>query len=401
MKNKKSSLICLLVMAFLLFLPAKTQAAEYKGIWFSYYDYESFTENYANTGDNFKRFFDGVLDNCKEKGFNHIIVQVRPFSDAIYKSSYFPTSACIAGKQGASLSYDPLAIMVQEAHKKGMRIEAWINPYRVATNTSYKKLAKKNPARKWHYSKKTSYHRYVLSYGGKLYYNPSKPAVRTLIINGVKEIVRKYNVDGIHMDDYFYPSFSSSNYKKAFDAKEYNKSTEKKSGMSIVKYRRKQVNTLVSGIRSAIKSIKPSVTFGISPAGEINNLTDKYSYYVDITKWVTSTKYVDYIAPQIYWGFHHTCAQFDKMVNQWLFITDRSKVKLYIGLPAYKMGDRSAATTSKERTEFLSSGTLAKMVDYGRKNGAHGFIVFDYQDIKRSSIKSHINKLATSLMSIR
>lgn len=397
MKLKKSSLIYLLVMVFLLFLPAKAQAVEYKGVWFSYYDYEAFTENYENTGENFKKFFDKVLDNCKQKGFNHIIVQVRPFSDAIYKSSYFPTSAYIAGKQGKSLSYDPLTIMVAEAHRKGMKIEAWINPYRVANNTSYKKLSTKNPARKWHYSKKTSYHRYVLSYGGRLYYNPAKPAVRKLIINGVKEIVKKYNVDGIHMDDYFYPSFSSSNYKSAFDGKEYKKSTEKKSGMSIEKYRRKQVNTLVSGLKSAVKSIKPNVTFGISPAGEINNLTNKYSYYVDITKWCNSTKYVDYIAPQIYWGFHHTYAKFDKMVNDWLFITNRSKVKIYLGLPAYKMGVKSAASNSKERTELLSSGTLSKMVQYGREKGVHGFIVFDYSDIMRSNIQSHITKLTTSL----
>ena len=145
---------------------------------------------------------------------NRIIVQVRPSGDALYRSSYFPTSEYISGKQGRKISYDPLAIMVREAHQKGMKIEAWVNPYRVSFNTSYAKLDKiirqgygmdlPDPAVK----------RNVLSYGGKLYYNPSKPEVRNLIINGVKEIVRNYDVDGIHMDDYFYPSFSSKNYKK-------------------------------------------------------------------------------------------------------------------------------------------------------------------------------------------
>lgn len=370
---------------------------EYRAVWFAYYDYDAFFKKYSkNNSTNFKKFFDKVLDNCKSKGFNHIIVHVRPFGDAIYKSSYFPTSACIARKQGASLSYDPLKIMVKEAHKKGLRIEAWINPYRVATNTNYSKLAKSNPARKWHNSKSASTRRNVLSYGGRLYFNPAKSAVRKLITNGVKEIVKNYDVDGIHMDDYFYPSFTSKNYKKAFDYKEYNASSEKKKGISIQSYRRKQVNTLVAGIRSAVKSIKPNVTFGISPAGEIGNLTSKYSYYVDIKKWCTSTKYVDYITPQIYWGFHHTFAKYDKILKQWISMTDQSKVKLYVGLPAYRMG-YNTGSNSKEKKEFKTTGTLAKMIRYARKKKVDGFTVFDYTDIVRSSGKKYINSMAKEL----
>ena len=406
---KKKFLCALLILAMLLpiCVPANVDAAtisptgttsneEFKAVWFSYYDYEPFLKKYSNTGTNFKKYFDTVLDTCKKNGFNRIIVQVRPFSDAMYKSSYFPTSAYIAKKQGGSLSYNPLSIMVTEAHKKGLKIEAWINPYRVASHTSYSKLAANNPARKWHYSLSASTRRNVLSYGGKLYYNPSKPAVRKLIINGVKEIVKKYDVDGIHMDDYFYPSFTSKNYNKTFDATEYNKSSEKKSGMSIQAYRRKQVNLLVSGIRSAIKSIDKNVTFGISPAGNIDNLTSKYQYYVDIKKWCNSTSYVDYIAPQIYWGFNHKTAKFDQVLNRWKSITNQSKVKLYVGLPAYRMGYNEGSTTAEKR-EFKTSTTLAKMIRYGRTKKVNGFIVFDYQDLTRSAIKSHISNMAKEL----
>ena len=381
-------------------MKASAATKEYRGVWFSFYDYDRYRSTYKNnTAANFTTYFDKVLDNCKAAGFNTIIVHVRAFGDAFYKSAYFPTSAHIAGRQGKALSYDPLSIMVQEAHKKGMRIEAWINPYRVSSGSSYSKLSAKNQAKKWHKSKKASTRRNVLSYGGKLYFNPSKKAVRTLIINGVKEIVRNYAVDGIHMDDYFYPSFSAKKYKSAFDAKEYKASKEKKAGMSIENYRRKQVNLLVSGIYSAIKSINKNVTFGISPAGEIDNLTSKYSYYVDITTWTKSTGYVDYIAPQVYWGFNHRTAKYDKVVNRWKSITDQSKVKLYIGLPAYKMGYPSAGTTSKEKKELKNAGTLSKMITYGRNNKVDGFIVFDYSDIIRASAKKYIRPMTVTLTS--
>ena len=401
---KKKLLTYVLAAAILLscLTPAttvQTDAAgkEYKGVWFAFYDYDSYLSSYSkNTAANFTKFFDKVLDNCKAKGFNTILVHVRAFGDAFYKSAYFPTSACIAGKQGKVLSYDPLKIMVTEAHKKGMKIEAWINPYRVATNTSYSSLSARNQARKWHNSSKATTRRNVLSYGGKLYYNPAKKAVRTLIINGVKEIVTNYDIDGIHMDDYFYPSFSSSNYASAFDAKEYKASLDKRNGMSIENYRRKQVNLLVSGINSAIKAIDKSVTFGISPAGEIDNLTSKYSYYVDIKTWTKSKKYVDYIAPQIYWGFFHRTAKFDKVLNRWKKITDQSKVKLYVGLPAYKMGYPSAGTTSKEKTELKTANTLTRMITYGRNKKVNGFVVFDYSDIIRSSAKKYIKSMTST-----
>ncbi len=401
---KKKLLVLILTLGILAscLVPAtsvRTDAAanEYKGVWFAFYDYESYRKTYKNnTAANFTLFFDKVLDNCKARGFNTILVHVRAFGDAFYKSAYFPTSASIAGKQGRALTYDPLQIMVTEAHKKGMRIEAWINPYRVSGGSSYKALSSKNQAKKWHKSKKASTRRNVLSYGGKLYYNPAKKAVRKLIINGVKEIVTNYSVDGIHMDDYFYPSFTKRNYKSAFDAKEYKASLDKRNGMSIENYRRKQVNLLVSGIYSAIKAINRNVTFGISPAGEIDNLTSKYSYYVDIKTWTNSTGYVDYIAPQIYWGFYHRTAKYNNVLNRWKNMTDQSKVKLYVGLPVYKMGYPSAGTTSKEKAEFRAADTLSKMITYGRSHSVNGFVAFDYADIVRPSAQKFVNSMAVT-----
>lgn len=370
---------------------------EYKAFWLSYYDYDTYRDKYKKrTASNFRTYFTSVVKKGKSLGMNRVIVQVRPFGDAIYKSKYFPWSKYISGKQGRSPGFDPLKIMVDVAHKNGMKIEAWVNPYRVTIgSTSYSKLAKNNPARKWHAKKSTR--RNVLAYNGSLYYNPSKKAVRTLIINGVKEIVKNYDVDGIHMDDYFYPSFTKKNVKTAFDAKEYNKSSYKKKKKSIYTYRRAQVSTLVKDMKAAIKKIDKNVTYGISPAGNIDNLTSNYSYYVDIYKWVKSTKYVDYICPQIYWGFKHPTAKFNKVTNRWVKACKSKKVKLYIGIAVYRAG-HNTGQNSAERKEWKSdTKILKKQVQYGRKKKVNGFAFFDYSDLTSKTSAKAVKQLKTVL----
>lgn len=366
---------------------------EYKAFWFSYYDYTAYRAKYKKrNATTFKKYFTQAVKKGKSLGMNCIIVHVRPFGDAMYKSKYFPWSKCISGKQGKNPGYDPLKIMTQVAHANGMKIEAWINPYRVASgSTNYKKLSTKNPARKWHNKKKTR--RNVLAYKGSLYYNPAKAQVRNLIVNGVKEIVENYDVDGIHMDDYFYPTFSSSNVNSAFDAKEYRASTMAKGKQNIVSFRREQVNMLVKAIHSAVKSIDPSVTFGISPAGNIDNLTSRYSYYVDINKWLNSSDYVDYICPQIYWGFKHPYAKFDRVTNRWMNAAKSKKVKVYIGIAVYRAGHNIGAGSAERREWRTDANILKKQVQYARKKGCDGFAFFDYQDLKSKKSAKAVKNL--------
>ena len=366
---------------------------EYKAFWFSYYDYTAYRAKYKKrNATTFKKYFTQAVKKEKSLGMNCIIVHVRPFGDAMYKSKYFPWSKCISGKQGKNPGYDPLKIMTQVAHANGMKIEAWINPYRVASgSTNYKKLSTKNPARKWHNKKKTR--RNVLAYKGSLYYNPAKAQVRNLIVNGVKEIVENYDVDGIHMDDYFYPTFSSSNVNSAFDAKEYRASTMAKGKQNIVNFRREQVNMLVKAIYSAVKSIDSSVTFGISPAGNIDNLTSRYSYYVDINKWLNSSDYVDYICPQIYWGFKHPYAKFDRVTNRWMNAAKSKKVKVYIGIAVYRAGHNIGAGSAERREWRSDANILKKQVQYARKKGCDGFAFFDYQDLKSKKSAKAVKQL--------
>lgn len=367
-------------------------STERKAVWFSFDDLDFKVKTKAYFTKQIKKMF----DNVKSMGMNTVVVHVRPYGDAMYESEYFPWSKIASGKQGKNPGFDPLNIMVTQAHERNLRIEAWVNPYRVTlSSTSISKLSKDNPARKW-YSKAAT-RRNVLIYNGQIYYNPSKPAVRQLIVKGVKELVQNYDVDGIHFDDYFYPSFTQYNYKRVFDAKEYNayvKRQQKKneSYTSITSWRRSQVNCLVRQVYQAIKKIDSSVEFGISPAGNIDNLKSKTSYYVDIDRWVCNSGYVDYICPQIYWGFQNGQYSYDKVLKRWIQLCSKRKVKLYVGLAMYR-------TVYYGSSEWRTSKTIMKRsVAYARKTGkTDGFYFFTYSSFVNAKAAKEKENLVAEL----
>lgn len=357
-----------------------TTPNHYKAVWLSYLEFGAYLKSSKNnTEKEFRKFFQHVTEHAKEEGFNTIIVHVRPFGDALYPSKYFPWAACISGTQGKNPGYDPLKIMTEIAHKNGMRIEAWINPYRVSSGTDRKKLSKDNPAEKWMNDKATK--RNVLSYDGGLYFNPSSKTVRDYIVKGVCEIVENYDVDGIHADDYFYPQFTEDNVKNSFDALDYYRDKRKgkiKKGISLAEWRRENVNRLVAAIYGAIKERKSNVTFGISPAGNLNNLRSDFEYYTDIDTWAGKEGYVDYLMPQIYWGFTNDMAPFDQVVDEWVKLMKNSPVKLYIGLQLYRMGNSEPGQS--DINELQTATLIKKQLQYiKKKTEVQGVCFFSYQ----------------------
>lgn len=184
------------------FTPA---SGEFRGVWISFQDIGE--KRY--TKKQFENFINKTFDNCKKNGFNAVIVHVRPFADALYPSSYFPWSRYVSGKAGKHPGFDPLSYAVSAAHKRGLAFHAWINPYRIASNTTNVYKLPKKPLPERAVSKKASKRRNVLKWDGKLYFNPASKDVQNLVCNGVREIVRDYAVDGIHFDDYFYPNLGA------------------------------------------------------------------------------------------------------------------------------------------------------------------------------------------------
>ena len=377
----------------------------YRAVWLSYLEFNSYRKSVKNNNEhNFRTFYKHILQRIKSLSYNRIIVQVRPFGDALYSSDYFPWAACISGKQGKNPGYDPLKIMTEMSHKEGIAIEAWINPYRISSGDSIQSLSKTNPAKIWFSSQNTK--RNVLSYNGSLYYNPSSESVRNLIIKGVEEIVQNYDVDGIHMDDYFYPAFTEENVTTAFDAPEYKQqiktnmpSTDFQSSSSsnksstentLADWRRANVNQLVSGIYKAIKEKDPQVTFGISPAGNLDNLRNDLEYYVDIDTWVSQNGYVDYLMPQIYWGFTNKLAPFDKVTDEWVTLMTSSPVKLYIGLQLYRMG--STEPGQSDSKELQQATLIKKELSYiKQQKKIEGYCLFSYQYLDCHNKKYHFD----------
>lgn len=363
---------------------------EMRAMWISYLEFNK-SKNYTET--QFKAYIDSIYDNCVKFNMNTVIVQVRPMGDAMYKSSLFPWSVYASGTQGLNPGYDPMEYMVSAAHERGLEFHAWLNPYRVTlSGTDVSKLSADNQARKWRNSTDASKKRNVLSFDSKLFYNPARADVQNLIIRGVREIVTNYEVDGIHFDDYFYPSLGS-NYNNNFDAPEYAEYVAKcvaegTKPNTIVVWRRNNVNTLVRKVYATIKNVNKDITFGISPAGNISNLTAVDKYYVDIQRWLSASNYVDYICPQLYWTFNHPICPYSATLDRWLSIRTSKTVNMYVGLAIYRAGSKLEPEWSE------SDDVLLRQVLYGRDTGqVDGFMFFRYDSFFLNTTQKEVNNL--------
>ena len=351
-----------------------------KGLWVATVSNIDFPSKSGLSAAELRAEIDTIVNNASDWGFNAIFLQVRPKSDAIYFSSIFPSSDCIVEKQGDPLPLDCLEYFITAAHSKGIELHAWVNPYRIMQSGSgghnLSLLAESNPARihpEW----------VVKHTDGASYYNPGIPDVRKLIIDGILEIVNNYNIDGIHFDDYFYPYTDASKFA---DSAEYEK--YKTEGQSIADWRRSNNDALISQTAAAVKNAKPNVAFGVSPSGvwalKMNNSlgTDiksssesYYQVYADTRKWVLN-EWIDYICPQIYWEIDHSTAPFKPIADWWDDLVSTTKVKLYIGIAAYK-GSSVAA--------YKSPSEIQNQLNYLKtKTHVSGAVLFSYKDIAKN-----------------
>lgn len=365
-------------------------SGEMRGVWVSYLDWNGWAKDEAG----YKKAMDQTLDLCVQKGLNAVFLQVRPDGDAMYPSQYFPWSKFASGKQGKNPGYDPLAYAVQAAHQRGLQLHVWINPYRITGYLNrYSDLCASNPAIAWAKDGDSSNDRWVLCQNGEYYYNPAIPQVRQLIIDGVKEIVTNYEVDGIHFDDYFYPNLDDSKAETWFDYPEYQASG---TSLSVAAWRRNNVNELVRGVYGAVKSIRPQALFGISPEGYLQNLRKDTRQFTDVDAWMTQSGYVDYLMPQIYWGFEAkqngqaAGYAFANCLNEWVTLKKKGNVKLYVGLALYKTG--TDAVDGNEVPEWQRYHDIMKReVQAGRATGqVSGYCFYDLSSLTRAAAAEEV-----------
>lgn len=350
-----------------------TEKAEMRAVWVTYMDLDMRSTDM--TYKSFIKKFKHIADTSRQKGFNTLIVQVRPFSDALYNSQYYPYSHLLTGTQGKNPGYDPLKYMCHYAHKIGMEIHAWINPYRIKVNDSPKKLAENHP---YLNNKEIG-----IKYDGDIYLNPASEEARTLIKNGVKEIVKNYAVDGIQFDDYFYPTTA-----KSFDKKYYQNYVDKVGAgkaITLQEWRTANVNILIAETYNLVHKTKENVVFGISPQGNIENNAELCA---DVKSWCSKYGYIDYICPQLYYSLENPALKFEEALNQWKNLEYCENVTLYIGIAGYKTG-----TDSDSGTWENSDTILRDEVKLIRKNNIKGFMFYSFANLESQQAAKEVSNL--------
>jgi uncharacterized lipoprotein YddW (UPF0748 family) len=337
----------LLAVVCILFVVSKKVKAqipvkEFRGVWVATVDNIDWPSKGNFDSDSQKVEFIKLLDMHQRNGMNAMIVQIRPCTDAFYPSQYEPWSAWLTGVQGQPPSpyYDPLQFMIDETHKHNMVFHAWINPYRAEFNlkddlTSATHITKLHP--EW-----------FVTYGDKKFFDPGNKEAQEYVTGVVADVVKRYDVDAIHFDDYFYPY--------PVDGKKFpDDSTYKLYGKGMMRedWRRSNTDSIIAHLYTAIKKENDKCIFGISPFGvwrnadkdpvngsKTNGSLSNYDHlYADILLWLKNG-WVDYVAPQLYWEFNHRQAPFNTLLNWW---SKHSFGKqCYIGLGIYKAGSNAA-----------------------------------------------------------
>lgn len=344
---------------------------EMRAVWINYYELSMKNVGGGNS-EQFESKITKMFDKVNDYGLNTVIVHVRPFSDAFYKSNTFPYSKYLTGQEGKDPGYDPLKIMCKIAKSKNLKIHAWINPYRVIYDTNFDKVSDKNPAKIYKYDNIPDNDSWIVETESGIFYNPSVPEVQKLIIEGVREIVQNYDIDGIHIDDYFYPSTDSNIDKIQYDS--YLKSGGKR---SLDDWRRDNVNSFISGMYSTVKQIKPDVQVSISPSGDIQK--NYNSNYADIKEWIKNPGYLDYIIPQLYYGFNNETKPFKSVANEWSNLLNGSDKKICYGLSLYKCG-KEDEFAGKGKDEWLENKEIIKrQLEYCNSLSNYaGFVYYSY-----------------------
>ena len=319
-------IICMVSPGCLRADSGKSQKREFRGAWI-----QCVNGQFLGMGTSrMQETLAGQLDKLQKCGVNAIIFQVRPECDALYESKYEPWSRFLTGRQGQAPSpyWDPLAWMVEQCHKRGMELHAWINPYRAKTKTT-RELARSHVAIK--------HPEAVFAYDGQLILNPGIPENRDYICKVVADIVERYDIDGLHIDDYFYPypaAGQSIPDDKEFAA--YNNGIRDRGD-----WRRYNVNVFMKQLYETIHKVKPWVKFGVSPFGiyrnkrsapaigsATNGLQNYDDLYADVLMWVNNG-WVDYCVPQLYWQIGHKAADYATLIKWWNKYA--GKRHLYIG----------------------------------------------------------------------
>lgn len=350
--------------------PAQPNAAlpsgEWRAVWVSYLEWAQMDFSSESA---FRSECAQMLDNCLSLGLNTVMAQVRPFGDALYSSALFPWSHLCTGTQGQAPAFDPLDVLITEAHARGVSLEAWLNPYRLRSSAAMPpNIAADNLI--------NTHPEWVCTVGEGVYLNPSVPEAADYVVRGVEELVQNYAVDGVHFDDYFYPTTDAGIDAAQFAA----------SGQSdLAAWRRANVTSLVKAAHDAVKAADATLRFGVSPQGNPDN--DYTQQYSDVEAWLAAQgegAVVDYLCPQVYWGYGYTLSggstrfAFENIVPEWLAMPRAEGTALYFGLGAYRIGEGDGGANADSTSQWCTGSALARQAEDLRAKEAGGWALYRY-----------------------
>lgn len=310
-----------------------------------------------------KKALTDKLDNLQRLGINTVFFQVKPDGTALWPSKILPWSDMLTGQIGENPGYDPLQFMLDEAHKRGMKVHAWFNPYRVSTNVKPSTVAALNGTLSQHPASVYVLHRdWIRTAGDRFVLDPGIPAARDWINSIVAEVVEHYPIDGVQFDDYFYTESPGSALNDSQTFRQYGQGFASKGD-----WRRNNTQLLIEQVSRTIKKLNPNVEFGVSPAGVWRNRSfdpagsetrGAQAYdesYADTRRWV-QMGLLDYIAPQLYWPFARDAARYDVLAKWWAGVVKPTNTRLYIGIALYKVG-----TPSKNEPDWMVGGGVPEL----------------------------------------
>lgn len=325
------------------------------GQWFPYMYYSDYM--YGKSEDEFRNSVREMFADAKSNGVNTVYLHVHPNGDAYYKSEIFPRGISLDG------DYDPLEIMLEEAHALELSAHAWLNPLRLQTVEQMENVPDNFITKQW---TKESEKNLVKKVNGRWYLNPAYDEISELLSKCVEELLENYDLDGIHIDDYFYPTTDPEFDKEAFAA----------SGNSdLAEWRMENCTHFVKAIYDSVKAYDKRILFGISPQGNINgNYT---SQYADVRLWGGNPGYCDYIVPQIYFGFENSVCPFDKALADWELLRSDSGVQLIIGLAAYKLGKEDQWAGEAGEQEWIENPDIIdRQIELVKNSSANGYALY-------------------------
>ncbi len=341
----------------------------------------------------------GKLDKLKSLGINTVFFQVKPDGTALWPSKILPWSDMLTGNIGEGPGYEPLQFMLDEAHKRGMKVHAWFNPYRVSVNTKPSTVAELNRTLSQNPASVFVLHRdWIRTAGDRFVLDPGIPEARNWITSIVAEVVARYPIDGVQFDDYFYAESSGSMLNDGETFKKYGQGFGSKAD-----WRRHNTQLLIEQVSRTIKQLKPEVEFGVSPAGVWRNRSHDAAgsdtrgasaydeAYADTRLWVQKGL-LDYIAPQIYWPFARDAARYDVLAKWWADVVKPTNTRLYIGVALYKVGE-----PSKNEPDWTINGgvpELKKQLDLNESMPQiNGTILFRENYLNQPQTQEAVNYL--------